>query len=232
MCHFCWTGERRRDALHAIKTSWRGWERAITGGIGLHDIRAKLDWFEAVILPHQTALRGRLSRILRSSQDLDDTVSEVLARAWSTDDWARVDHGRAYLFHIARNLIIDEARRDKIVSFEQIADLELLQAHTVLEDQLHARSELRWLQDFLPQLPRQCRRVFHMRRVQEKSMREIAEELALSVSTVEKHLAKAVLLIMRAQWQREETVLGPRTAGTTDDRGHRSESSESRNSSC
>ncbi|MCJ2186705.1 RNA polymerase sigma factor [Novosphingobium beihaiensis] len=204
----------------------------------MDEIRAKLDWFEAVILPHQAALRARLGRILRSSQDLDDTVSEVLARAWSTADWERVDHGRAYLFHIARNLIIDEARRDKIVSFEQIADLELLQSHTTLEAQLHARSELRWLQDFLPQLPRQCRRVFHMRRVQEKSMRAIAEELSLSVSTVEKHLAKAVLLIMRARWEREESVLEPRTAGTADARatdvkttdtsGHRSESCESR----
>ena len=193
----------------------------------MNDIRAKLDWFEAVILPHQPALRGRLGRILRSSQDLDDTVSEVLTRAWSTADWQRVDHGRAYLFNIARNLIIDEARRDKIVSFEQIADLELLQSHTSFEAQLHARGELRWLQDLLPQLPRQCRRVFHMRRVQEKSMREIAEELSLSVSTVEKHLAKAVLLIMRARWQREESVLEPRAAGTNGEAGNRSESCES-----
>lgn len=190
----------------------------------MDDIRAKLDWFESVILPHQAALRGRLGRILRSSHDLDDTVSEVLARAWSAAGWERVDHGRAYLFNIARNLIIDEARRDKIVSFEQIADLELLQSHSSLEAQLSARSELRWLQDLLPKLPSQCRRVFHMRRVQEKSMREIADELSLSVSTVEKHLAKAVLLIMRARWQCEELDLGPRESGSTGESASRSES--------
>ncbi|MCJ2183000.1 sigma-70 family RNA polymerase sigma factor [Novosphingobium sp. 1949] len=181
----------------------------------MDDIRARLDWFEAVILPHQPALRTRLGRILRFSQDLDDTVSEVLARAWQAEDFTRIDQGRAYLFNIARNLIIDEARRDKIVSFEQIADLELLQARTCTEAQLHARDELRWLQDFLPKLPAQCRRVFHLRRVQEKSMREIADELALSVSTVEKHLAKAVQLIMRARWQREETVFERTEADTS-----------------
>lgn len=210
--------------------SWRGPGRS-DRGTRLDGIRAKLDWFEAVILPHQGALRGRLGRILRSSQDLDDTVAEVLARAWSTPEWQRIDHGRSYLFSIARNLIIDEARRDKIVSFEQIADLELLQSHTSLEAQLNARSELRWLQDFLPQLPRQCRQVFHMRRVQEKSMREIAEELSLSVSTVEKHLAKAVLLIMRARWQREELDLGPRQSGSSGESGTRSESCGTRCSS-
>lgn len=192
----------------------------------MDDIRAKLDWFEAVILPHQPALRGRLSRILRSTQDLDDTLSEVLTRAWSTEDWHRIQHGRAYLYNIARNLIIDEARRDKIVSFEQIVSLELLQSHTSLEDQLHARAELHWLQDLLVQLPRQSQRVFHMRRVQEKSMREIAEELSLSVSTVEKHLAKAVLLIMRARWQREEPVLEQREAESSGARATRGRGSE------
>ena len=143
----------------------------------------------------------------------------------------RVEHGRASLFNIARNLIIAEARRDKIVSFEQIADLELLQSHTNTEAQLHARDELRWLQEVLPQLPRQCRRVFHMRRVQDKSMREIAEELSLSVSTVEKHLAKAVQLIMRARWQREEIFLERTEAGSTGERGNRSEGRKPRSSS-
>jgi RNA polymerase sigma-70 factor (ECF subfamily) len=180
----------------------------------LDEIRAKLDWYETVILPWQPALRGRLRRILKAGQDVDDTLSEILARAWSTAEWGRVHNGRAYLFNIARNLIIDRARRDKVVSFEQIADVDLLQSQIMLEAQLHARSELRWLQEFLPELPAQCRKVFHMRRVQEKSMKEIAEELSLSVSTVEKHLAKALVLIMRARFQREESDFEPRAAET------------------
>jgi len=96
-------------------------------------VRAKLEWFKAVILPQEAALRGRLRRILPANQELEDMVAEVLARAYATDNWENVTTGRAYLFTIARNLVIDTARRNKVVSFETIADLELLQGQNDVE---------------------------------------------------------------------------------------------------
>lgn len=168
-------------------------------------VRAKLDWFKSTLLPHESALRGRLRRILPVTQELEDTVAEVLARAYATENWEPVTAGRAYLFAIARNLVIDNARRNKIVSFETIADLEMLQSETGLEGQLHARDALRQVEVIVQTLPVQCRRVFILRRVHEKSMGEIAEEMQLSVSTVEKHLAKAVALVTRAWSEREES---------------------------
>lgn len=170
-------------------------------------VRAKLEWFKTTLLPHETALRGRLRRILPPTQELEDTVAEVLARAYATENWQAVTAGRAYLFTIARNLVIDNARRNKIVSFEAIADLEMLQSDTGLEGQLHARDALRQVEAIVAALPAQCRRVFVLRRIHDKSMGEIAEEMCLSVSTVEKHLAKAIALVMRAWSQREEADL-------------------------
>jgi RNA polymerase sigma factor (sigma-70 family) len=167
-------------------------------------VRAKLDWFKAVILPHEAALRSRLRRLLPASQDIDDMVAEVLTRAFATESWRNVTAGRAYLFTIARNLVIDNARRDKIVSFETIADLDLLNAESNAESQLIARDALRCMQTIIEQLPGQCRRAFLLRRIHEKSMAEIAEEMELSVSTVEKHLAKAIALVMRAWAERED----------------------------
>lgn len=186
-------------------------------------VRAKLDWFKTVILPHEAALRGRLRRILPPSQEAEDMVAEVLARAYASDNWQNVATGRAFLFAIARNLVIDNARRDKIVSFETIADLELLQADSNAEANLIARDALRQLQTIVDSLPGQCRRVFLLRRVHEKSMAEIAEEMSLSVSTVEKHLAKAVMLVMRSWAEREEAGLERARVGVhigaTADRG-------------
>ena len=171
----------------------------------MHRVRAKLDWFKAVILPQEAALRGRLRRILPSFLELDDIVAEVMARAYATENWNNVTTGRAYLFTIARNLIIDNARRNKVVSFETIADLELLQAENSIEAQLHAREALRQIEAIVETLPPQCRRVFVLRRIHERSMIEIAAEMSLSVSTVEKHLAKAIAIIMRAWSERQET---------------------------
>ncbi len=188
-------------------------------GVAVERVRAKLDWFKAVILPNEAALRSRLRRILPSHHELEDMVAEVLARAYATDSWENVAAGRAFLFTIARNLVIDNARRNKIVSFETIADLDLLQADGSAESQLIARDALRQLQGIVDSLPGQCRRVFLLRRVHEKSMAEIADEMLLSVSTVEKHLAKAIGLVMRAWAEREETDYGRARVGASNGQG-------------
>lgn len=180
----------------------------------MHQARAKLDWFKTVILPQEAALRGRLRRILPSTHELEDMAAEVMTRAYATENWENVTTGRAYLFTIARNLVIDTARRNRVVSFETIADLELLQGENNVEAQLHAREALRQIETIVDTLPAQCRRVFILRRIHEKSMLEIAEEMSLSVSTVEKHLAKAIAIVMRAWAEREETDFERAGVGT------------------
>jgi len=159
----------------------------------------KMAWFKAQILPHEAALRRRLAAL--RIPDIEDVVSEVLTRAYSTDNWRRMDQGRALVFQIARNLLVDAARRHAIVSIDFVADLEALHLDDggpSPEATAAARDELRQLQRALDALPPQPRRVFLMRRVQELSPQEIAVELHLSVSTVEKHLAKAMVAVTRA----------------------------------
>src|SRR3546814_492240 len=135
-----------------------------------------MEWFKTVILPQEAALRGRLRRILPANQELEDMVAEVLARAYATENWENVTTGRAYLFTIARNLVIDTARRNKVVSFETIADLELLQGDNNVEAQLHAREALRQVETIVDSLPTHCRRVLIRSRTHATSMLEIAVE--------------------------------------------------------
>jgi RNA polymerase sigma factor (sigma-70 family) len=168
------------------------------------DLEERLIWFKTTILPHQGALRSRLRRIAPPNLDLDDLVSETLSRAWAAPDWRQVTSGRAYLFMIARNLLIDAARRNAIVYFDQVADFDTLRHDISPEAGLTARDELRRLETIIASLPEQARRVFVLRRVFEHSMIEIAEEMGLSVSTVEKHLAKAIMIVAKAIAKNED----------------------------
>jgi len=168
----------------------------------------RLEWFKAVILPQEAALKTRLRRLCPPGFDVENLVAESLARAYTAADIDRITYGRGYLFAIARNLLIDAARRDTIVSLDFVADLDNLRAaDNTTEAAISARAELRWLQAFVDTLPPQCRRVFLLRRVHDLSLGEIAGEMALSVSTVEKHLAKAVMLLAKALAEREESGL-------------------------
>lgn len=185
-------------------------------------VRARLEWYKQAILPHEGALRSRLRRVLPDGADVDDVVAEAMTRAYATGDIERVQSGRAYLYQIARNLVIDAARRSKIVSFEVIADLDLIGVDDSAQARLEARDELRHLQAILDLLPPQCRRAFVLRRVYDWPTGAIAEEMGLSVSTVDKHLARAALKIMQAIGEYEGSGFGwslHKRNDTTGDRG-------------
>jgi RNA polymerase sigma-70 factor (ECF subfamily) len=154
-------------------------------------------WFKAVILPHEATVRARLRRLCPAGFDVENLVAESLCRAYAAKDFDRIDAGRGYLFAIARNLLLDAMRRETIVSLDFVADLDILSDDS-LEASLTARDELRRLLGAVASLPPQCRRVFILRRIYEHSPREIAARMGLSVSTVEKHLAKGISLVVEA----------------------------------
>lgn len=169
--------------------------------------RAKLDWFKNVILPHEAALRARLRRSFSQPSDLDDCVAEILARVYASPGWHAVAHGRAHVFTVARNLLIDRARRARIVAFDTLTEADLLQHCHEPEPGLCARDTLRRVEAVLATLPPQARTAFVLRRIHEKPVAEIADMMGLSVSTVEKHLVRAVRLLMRGM--SEGTVVEP-----------------------
>lgn len=176
--------------------------------VGVHDRAARLAWFKAVVLPHEAALRRRVRRLAGSAAgiDVDDIVSEALVRAYTTADYGRVDRGRSFLFAITRNLLTDLARRRAVVSFDLMADLENLAVVDEApspERVVSSREELRQLQRVVDTLPRQCRRVFLLRRIEEMPLARIAERLGLSVSTVEKHLSKAMAQLTRGMTEND-----------------------------
>lgn len=187
-------------------TAWGAMPFEAKTGAPMDEIRKKLEWFKTCILPYQGAVRARLRILTHDGGDLDDLVAEVLARAYANEHWRSVIHGHAYLLGIARNLVIDQARKNKIVSFEVITEIERLQSGYDLDAQLCARDQLRRLHSILSDLPPQSRRVFVARRIYGKNFREIAEEMSLSVSTVEKHFSRAIRLFMHALAAEEDAA--------------------------
>lgn len=129
----------------------------------MHDRIARLAWFKSIVLPHEAALRKHVRRLITPDLDVDDIVSESLTRAYAADDWPRISNGRSFLFRIARNLLVDAARRRAVVSFEVMADLEALNIADEApstEVIVSARDELRRLEKAVDRLPPRCREVF------------------------------------------------------------------------
>lgn len=158
-------------------------------------------WFIDEVLPHERALLLKAQRLCGNCEDARDMVQDVFARMLATEGWAAITHPQAFMMRTLRNLAIERMRRSKIVDFRQIVDAE----HLGLADDApgpqqiaEGREALEDFQQALDQLPERCRTVFVRRRIEEQTPRQIAAELNLSLSTLEKRLSRAIELITRA----------------------------------
>jgi RNA polymerase sigma-70 factor (ECF subfamily) len=75
------------------------------------------------------------------------------------------------------------------------------------EVQTSAREELRHLQKALNALPRRCRQIVVLRKIECMSQRAVAQKLGVSEEVVESQVAKAMrLLALSIHGQREQVV--------------------------
>lgn len=157
-------------------------------------------WFAREVLPHEPDVRRWLTRRVRGLPDchVDEIVQETYARLWAVGA-ERILNPRAYFFVTARHVVGEVLRRSRVVSIETMADIEVLDiAHQDVgpERRLSGREEIERVRQAMAKLPPKCREAFELRKFGELSQREIAQRMQLSESTVEKHLVKALRLIM------------------------------------
>jgi RNA polymerase sigma-70 factor (ECF subfamily) len=151
-------------------------------------------------------LRKARAAVLRRGvphDEADDLVQEAFLRLEGYERAHAVQSKEAFLVSTAVNLTIDRARRQQRSPFDPAArDFE-----TVAEDRagpdeiLAARTRLRRLEEGMAQLPERTRRILLSRRLDGTGYREIAAAEGMSVSAVEKQVARATLSLMK--WMQE-----------------------------
>lgn len=143
-----------------------------------------------------TRLKRYLSRLLRRPEDVEDVAQESFLKVLEAGSKGEIRYPQAYLYRTARNLAFNSlARKDnKIVdSIEDFLDPDVLQQSAPLEDDVAAQRRFELFCRAAAELPEQCRRVLILRKVYGFSQHEVAEQLGITISTVEKHLAKGLV---------------------------------------
>jgi RNA polymerase sigma factor (sigma-70 family) len=143
------------------------------------------------------ALFGKLRRLLlsrgRSTDDIDDLVQEAFLRLQSYCRDHSVQNTEAFLVRVVLNLSHEKARRSR--PYHTLADESELLA--VLDtastpDEIYIEQQcLSRMRAGLERLTPRSREVFLMHRLDGKSYQQIAQELQISLSMVEKHIARA-----------------------------------------
>lgn len=140
-------------------------------------------------------LKRYLGWRLRDTHHAADIAQESFERAYTHALKGKVASPRALLFSTARNLLIDQGRRDQS---SQVAMQELGvqgQDDTEASAECHARhrQQLDRVMARLSRLPRKRRDAFVLARIYGYSHAEIAARMNITVAAVEKHIARASL---------------------------------------
>jgi RNA polymerase sigma factor (sigma-70 family) len=148
---------------------------------------------------HGPELNRYLRRRLGDAHTASDLVQDTFVRVIERPD-TRVQDLRAYLYTIARNLMLNHRkqearRRTDCVPHEWLGEIA---ADTPSpEDAVDSRLQLERLQHMIGQLPLRTQQIFVLNRIDGLTHAEVARTLRISESAVQKHLAMAIQHVTR-----------------------------------
>lgn len=170
-------------------------------------------WVAREILPHEERIRAWFRRNRLSPEDVDDLLQEAYCRVSMLASVDHIDSPHAYFFSIARNLLLRRLKRQQIVPFETIAEIEVYRDDAAASPEEQADSHLAYekVTALIAALPERCRRIVELRKIEGWSQREIAEHLGMTEKAVEKQIWVGVRAVRQA-WDAAERQSGNRLA--------------------
>ena len=149
-----------------------------------------------IFLDTSPQLHQFLARRVQCSETASDLTQEVYLRLPQMQRSVANESGiRAWLFRVASNLSIDHLRSQRRHAELQNRfcgnETEIDKAPSLCQAAMD-RDLLKQVQNALEELPDQCAEVLYLSRIEGYSHAQIAEQLSISKSLVEKHIARAL----------------------------------------
>ena len=157
-------------------------------------------------------------------QDAEDLTQETFIRAQRVTDWNGIENEKAYLQKIALNLLRDQFRhkqRSRAGGYEADLVLETVDfdSHEPSpEDLAIIGDKFRHLCQAVESLPPKIRRVMVLTKFQNLSYSEAGKVIGISHRTVEKHVAKGIVLCLRHMQAISRGMAGNKVIGILEQR--------------
>lgn len=160
----------------------------------MHSPTEKALLFEKVFHATKDKVYGFSKKMLRDDARAQDCVQQCYLRLW--ERWDNIDTTLEILpllYTYARNITIDHLRRStRLVRMEDVSELsEQLSDGCSTHAYIGQKEAIKALEELLKQLPPRRRQIFRLIKVDGYSYQEVAEQLQISKSTVEKQMHEA-----------------------------------------
>lgn len=146
---------------------------------------------------------------LKDEGEAEEVVQEVFYKLWKNHEKLQVEKSvQSYLFTIAFNAVKKSFLRrskDEAYKHELVDDLDSMSDSREFERRY--QTVLQKLDLFIEELPERRRQIFIARKKEGKSQKQIAEEMGISVKTIENQITEAMKYIkMRFEQELPEGI--------------------------
>jgi RNA polymerase sigma-70 factor (ECF subfamily) len=156
--------------------------------------------FEMLFRTYYQPLCNYAFTFVQDHDEAEEIVQSTFLQVWEKRDVLEIRTGvKPYLYAMVRNASLNVIKHEKVKQQHMAVEIAMGErsvesvSRTVMASELEAR-----IYNAMEALPEQCRLVFKLSRFEELKYSEIAEQLNISIKTVENHMGKA-LRIMREQ---------------------------------
>ncbi len=146
---------------------------------------------------HHTMVCGAIHRLIPDHSTAEDLAQEVFVRFWEKREQIHITSSvSAYLRRMAINEALAYLRRQQRFREEEMdPQLSELSTDNGVEMQLlHSELEQR-IRSAIDTLPPKCKAIFQLSRFEEMTYQEIADQLDISIKTVENQMGKALRIL-------------------------------------
>jgi RNA polymerase sigma factor (sigma-70 family) len=159
-------------------------------------------WFESEILVHGRGLTAYIRRFIQpwdaSGSEVLDILQEVYVKVWAEAASMRNNcrSPKAYVYEVARNLLIDRKRRISVLRVHHYEDPELLNPpvdHITPERTASDQEQLEQLKKCFDKLSDRRREAVWLRRVEGRSQKDTATRMGITEGTLEQTFSSAMI---------------------------------------
>lgn len=155
--------------------------------------------FEKVFKQYYPELCGFAIKYVENKDVAEELVQALFCGLWEKLDSLEVQTNlKSYLYTGVRNAAFNYFKHQKVKDKFEAYSLQHPTAYESGVDVLEVKELQQKIHSAMDLLPEKCRQVFELSRLQNKKYREIAEELDISIKTVEIHMGKALKILRKA----------------------------------
>lgn len=159
-------------------------------------------------LKMRSSITSYVSRIVPPA-DVEDIVQDVYVRLCTLKETKPREYNKSFIYTVTKNLALDHIKRAENRLTEKVGD-DIADIADDCTDSTYEttlwNARLGEFCEIVQCMPKQCRKVFVMKKVYGFSQQEIAEKLDISINTVSNHLVTGMRLFREFDANRHHSV--------------------------